>query len=357
MKTIKTDVLIIGGGLTGLTLAYLLKSINIKVKVLEANSTIGGRINTKHNTNQAPIELGATWLIDQQFNALALLKELGISVFKQHYGNTAIYHPNKTQAVQLVELPENNLVSYRVTNGTYSIIKSLSERLSENTITCNQKILTIKLLADDLEASSNDTTYYCKHIVSTLPPLLFSKKIAIEPALPQDFQELLLKTHTWMHNSIRIGFTYKTPFWKSKDTSGTIYSSVGVIQEFYDHSNANSNLYALSGFMSSAFSKNKKEERKKLALKQLQSYYGDQALTFESYEECVWANEKYTTSTSDRFIIPQSNNGHPLFQNTYLDNKLFIAGAETSPVFPGKMEGAITSAQFVFEKLKAIYHN
>jgi monoamine oxidase len=53
--------------------------------------------------------------------------------------------------------------------------------------------------------------------------------------------------------------------------------------------------------------------------------------------------------------MPQSNNGHPLFQNTYLDNRLFIAGAETSAVFSGKMEGAITSAQFVFNKLKAIY--
>jgi len=328
MQVIKTDILIIGAGLTGLTLAYYLKDLNIAYKIIEANTTAGGRINTKYNNNQAPIELGATWLIDQQVNALELLKALDVSVFKQHYGNTAIYHPNKMQAAQLVQLPANN---------------------------SSRSIKSIQLLDDSLEAKTDDTTYHCKHIVSTLPPLLFSKNIKTTPALPQDMQTLLSKTHTWMHNSIRIGFTYKTPFWKAERTSGTIYSSVGPIQEFYDHSNTDNNLHALSGFINTSFSENTKEERQSLALQQLQSYYGDQALDFESYEECVWANEKYTTVASDSFLMPQANNGHPLFQQTFLDDRLFIAGAETSAVFPGKMEGAITSAQSVFKKLKTIY--
>ena len=355
MKTINTDVLIIGAGLTGLTLAYYLNKLNIEVKIIEANSTVGGRIDTKYKTNLAPIELGATWLVDQQTNALTLLKEVGISVFEQHYGNTAIYQPNPNQAAQLVQLPKNDSVSYRVKNGTYSIIKTLAERLNKNTIACNQTAHAIKLFANCLEAKTNNTIYHCKHIVSTLPPLLFSKKIIIEPALPIDVQELLSKTHTWMHNSIRIGFTYKIPFWKAKQSSGTIYSSVGIIQEFYDHSDAENNLHALSGFINTTFSRNTKEERKALALNQLQSYYGNQALAFESYEECVWENKKHITVASDRFLMPQTNNGHPMFQNTFLDNRLFIAGTETSPVFPGKMEGAVNSAQFVFHKLKAIY--
>lgn len=46
MDTIKTDLLIIGAGLTGLTLAYYLKNLNISFKIVEARSTIGGRINT-----------------------------------------------------------------------------------------------------------------------------------------------------------------------------------------------------------------------------------------------------------------------------------------------------------------------
>lgn len=114
MDTIKTDLLIIGAGLTGLTLAYYLKNLNISFKIVEARSTIGGRINTKYNTNQAPIELGATWLIDQQTAALTLLKALDLPIFKQYYGSTAIHQPNKTQAAQLVKLPENSASSYRI---------------------------------------------------------------------------------------------------------------------------------------------------------------------------------------------------------------------------------------------------
>lgn len=356
MKITKTDVLIIGAGLTGLTLAYLLRKLNIKVIILEANDTIGGRIKTKYKKNLAPIELGATWIIDQQVNALNLLNELKIPVFEQYYSNTAIYHPNKMQAAHLVQLPPSNSVSYRVTNGTFSIIKSLEEKLQKNTILSNQSVQSIKLLSDGLEAKTDDSTYHCQQIVSTLPPLLFSKRIEVKPTLSVDILEIMNKTHTWMNNSIRIGFTYKDPFWKAKKTSGTIYSSVGIIKEFYDHSNADNNLYALSGFVNEVFSKHTKDERKHLALKQLQSYYGNEALAFESYEECIWIDRKYTSTPSDRFLMPQANNGHHLFSNTYLDNRLFISGAETSSIFSGKMEGAITSANFVFQKLKTIYN-
>lgn len=355
MKTIKTDVLIIGGGLTGLTLAYYLKNSNIAVKIIEASNSIGGRIKTKYNTNQAPIELGATWLIDQQVSALALLKALNVPVFEQQYGTTAIYHPNASQAPQLVQLPSNNSVSYRVKGGTCAIIAALAERLLENTIQLNQSIQTIKLVADGLEASATNVKYHCNHVVSTIPPLLFSKRIETEPALPTDIQKLLLNTHTWMHDAIRIGFTYKTAFWQTKDSSGTIYSSVGPINEFYDHSNADGNLHALSGFMNASFFNHTKAERKTIALKQLQHYYGAVALDFESYEECVWKAEKYTTIESDKALLPQTNNGHPLYQKTQLSNRLFIAGAETCSVFPGKMEGAITSAGRVYEQLKALY--
>lgn len=356
MNTFKTDILIIGAGLTGLTLAYYLKDLNISFKITEARPTIGGRIKTKYNTNQAPIELGATWLIEQQVAAIKLLKELNIPVFKQYYGKTAIYQPNQMQAAQLVKLPENNAVSYRVENGTYSVIKALAEKLPENSIDCNQSVQSIKTHNGGLEIEATTYKYHCKHVIATLPPSLFSKTITTEPSLSKDIKQLMLNTHTWMQDSIRVGITYKNAFWQNKNTSGTIYSSAGPIQEFYDHSNANNSLFALSGFINSKSSDYTRDQRKALIIKQLQTFYGDQALEYDSYEECVWKDEKQTLVGNETFLMPQTNNGHPLYQNTYLNNRLFIAGAETSPVFSGKMEGAITSAQFVFKKLKTIYN-
>ena len=356
MNTFKTDILIIGAGLTGLTLAYYLKDLNISFKITEARPTIGGRIKTKYNTNQAPIELGATWLIEQQVAAIKLLKELNIPVFKQYYGKTAIYQPNQMQAAQLVKLPENNALSYRVEDGTYSVIKALAKKLPENSIDCNQSVQSIKTHNGGLEIEATTYKHHCKHVIATLPPSLFSKTITTEPSLSKDIKQLMLNTHTWMQDSIRVGITYKNAFWQNKNTSGTIYSSAGPIQEFYDHSNANNSLFALSGFINSKSSDYTRDQRKALIIKQLQTFYGDQALEYDSYEECVWKDEKQTLVGNETFLMPQTNNGHPLYQNTYLNNRLFIAGAETSPVFSGKMEGAITSAQFVFKKLKTIYY-
>lgn len=352
MKQLTTDVLIIGAGLTGLTLAYLLQKSNINVLVVEARKRLGGRILTKYNTNEAPIELGATWLIDEQAEALELLKTLNISVFEQYYGDTAIYHPNGVTSPQMVQLPKSNSKSYRVAGGTSTIISALANLIDSNVIKTNQIIKEIKLESKGINATSDNYRYNSKYIISTLPPLLLSTSIKITPNLLDDISVLLANTHTWMHDSIRIGLTYKVPFWKSDKTSGTIYSSQGPIQEFYDHSNVNVNLFALSGFITSSYFEMPRENRKTEVLKQLHSYYGKIVLDYLSYEECLWKNEDHTSITSEHYLMPQTNNGHHFYNNTYLNDRLFIAGTETSNVFPGKMEGAIRSANEVFVRLK-----
>lgn len=356
MKIIKTEVLIIGGGLTGLTLAYLLQKVNIPFIVAEADKRIGGRINTKYNNNQAPIELGATWIIEQQTNILTLLKELNISVFEQYYNTTAIYEPNSSQPHQIVNLPSKNDSSYRIKGGSQNLIKELSKKIDTENYLLNTVIKNIEFINNELVSKSDNYTFHSKYTISTLPPALFFKSIITNPLLPLALKDIALKTHTWMGDSIRVGFTYKIAFWKNLKISSTIYSNKGPIQEFYDHSNAENTLQALSGFMNDSFNTYSKEERKNLALKQLESYYGPEALNYESYEECVWKDQQFTSTNNNSFIMQQQNNGHPIYQDSYLNDRLFIAGTETSNYFSGKMEGAINSAQTIFNKLERMYN-
>nr|WP_321244567.1 FAD-dependent oxidoreductase [uncultured Psychroserpens sp.] len=354
MQKKTTDVLIIGAGLTGLTLAYYLKQLDVSVTLVEARDRIGGRIYTKQNTSQAPIELGATWLVNEHSELLKLLKALGLDVFDQHYGTTAIYEPSKSNPPQLVNLPQSNQSSYRIKNGTQTIITSLSEALESNQITTNCNITNINKQDDFILATSENHEFKCKHIVSTLPPYLFEKTIKVKPQLDSKTKEVMQNTHTWMHDSIKVGFTFKTPFWKGERTSGTIYSNVSALHEFYDHSDADNNLHALAGFMNKDFYNHTREERQEFALKQLEQYYGNQARTFLSYQELVWQDERFTTSTYDHFLMPQQNNGHSIFQTSFLNNTLFIAGTETSTYASGKMEGAVRSAQQVFKQLESL---
>jgi monoamine oxidase len=160
-----------------------------------------------------------------------------------------------------------------------------------------------------------------------------------------------------MGESIKIGLTYETPFWKNSKLSGTIFSNAGPIPEMYDHSNYENNKYALKGFLNGNYYRISKEERLKLILNQLEKYYGEQVHNYISYEELVWKNEKFTSTEYNDLVLPHQNNGEEIFQQGFLNDQLFIAGTETSPNFSGYMEGAVRSAMSVFSRINTIQLN
>jgi hypothetical protein len=71
--------------------------------------------------------------------------------------------------------------------------------------------------------------------------------------------------------------------------------------------------------------------------------FGNEAQDFESYNDKIW-NDKYIQPNNDVFLPPHFNNGHSLFRESYMNNKLFFTGTEVSPQFSGYMEGAIIAS-------------
>ena len=78
------DVIIIGAGLSGLSTAYQLKKAGINFKILEAQSRLGGRIESIYGKQDTPMEMGATWFGEEHLNLIKLLSELNIGYFEQH---------------------------------------------------------------------------------------------------------------------------------------------------------------------------------------------------------------------------------------------------------------------------------
>ena len=352
MKLIKSDIVIIGAGLTGLTIAYLLRKQNISVKIVEARERIGGRIHTKYSETLAPQEMGATWFGSKHTALVALLNELNLGVFKQELGGKAIYEAISTSPPQLVALPPNNEPSYRIQGGTTTLIQALRNQLDDNQLFFNQTIETIENQVDGVSIQSKTHHFKASKVISTLPLNLFLNTISVTPPLPDSIVTVGKQTHTWMGESIKISLTYKTPFWRT-NSSGTIVSNVGPIPEMYDHSNFENNRFCLKGFLNGTYFSIKKAERLELIMKQLEKYYGSQARDFLTYEETVWRNEKFTFSDYESHILPHQNNGHPIFRQAFLDGKLWIAGSETADKFPGYMDGAVRSAKFVVAYLQA----
>ena len=74
-----TDVLVIGGGIAGLTVARQLTCAGLNVILLEARDRLGGRIFT-HSTADFPIELGAEFVHGRPEEIFGLAAEAGVPI-------------------------------------------------------------------------------------------------------------------------------------------------------------------------------------------------------------------------------------------------------------------------------------
>jgi len=72
-------VVVIGGGLAGLTSALRLEAAGFEVDVLEASDRVGGRVHT-HVEDGVVVELGATRALTSHPDLLALAEDVGVAM-------------------------------------------------------------------------------------------------------------------------------------------------------------------------------------------------------------------------------------------------------------------------------------
>uniref|UniRef100_A0A8C9DUA5 Amine oxidase n=1 Tax=Prolemur simus TaxID=1328070 RepID=A0A8C9DUA5_PROSS len=76
------DVVVIGGGISGLSAAKLLSEHDVDVLVLEARDRVGGRTHTVRNEHVNYVDVGGAYVGPTQNRILRLSKELGIETYK-----------------------------------------------------------------------------------------------------------------------------------------------------------------------------------------------------------------------------------------------------------------------------------
>ncbi|XP_028902432.1 amine oxidase [flavin-containing] A isoform X1 [Ornithorhynchus anatinus] len=88
----KFDVVVVGGGISGLSAAKLLTESGISVVVLEARDRVGGRTYTVRNKEVKYVDVGGAYIGPTQNRILRLSKELGIETYKVNVTERLIQH-------------------------------------------------------------------------------------------------------------------------------------------------------------------------------------------------------------------------------------------------------------------------
>ena len=189
------DVIIIGAGLSGLSTAYNLKKENISFKILEAQNRLGGRIETIYGNQNTPMEMGATWFGIEHKNLIQFLSEINVDYFEQHNEGIALFDTMSFEPPQQYFVPANSHSAYRIKGGTYSIIEALHQHIGKENIVLNAEVIEVFDEGDTIKIKDIlKNTFFCKHLIISIPPKLLTNTIAFSPILPKAIRQVMQKT-------------------------------------------------------------------------------------------------------------------------------------------------------------------
>jgi len=345
MKESFSKYIIVGAGLSGLTTAYQLeKAGETDFVILESRDRVGGRIHTNDG-----IDLGATWFQTHHQNVLRLLDELGVSKFHQYSRGRSVLVYSTMAPEHYFESDPNAPSAYRIAGSSTEMIQKLAEPILDR-IHLNTIVSGISEIGNTLSVQTNKGVFISEKVIVTIPPKI-ATRIDFQPEISEVVMRAMDSTHTWMSNAIKVGLTFRTPFWRDKNLSGTVIGQVGAVTELYDHSNAEDNTYSLMGFVNEGLRDYSPEERKQRILEYLIKYLGEEIKDHLTYEEKDWSQDKNTSHETIKSVYMSPSYGNPLFGETYMNDRLVFSGAETSPLYGGYMDGAIYSGILAAEKV------
>jgi monoamine oxidase len=239
----------------------------------------------------------------------------------------------------------------RLVGGAGSLIHALAKRLPPESLLAATCVKQMKLgpASVTLEASKADgseETITADQVIAAIPPRLLAG-IAISPAVDAHTARLWRETPTWMAPHAKFFAVYDRPFWREAGLSGTAQSLVGVLAEIHDATTA-SGKAALLGFVGAGVEARAalgEAALTKACVEQLAHLYGPEAMQPRATILKDWAADPFTASPEDKSGGAHPQPSAPPWITGAWQNRLSLAGSETSAAEPGYMAGAISAAE------------
>jgi monoamine oxidase len=350
------DVVVVGGGLAGLTAAEALHGAGLSVTVVEARPRVGGRLLTvapEATGGNGWIDLGATWHWSDQPAIRSLADDLGVATFDQYASGRGVLEESVDEPPTAVEVPRPSPVERRFVGGAEPLCHELAARLAPGSVMLATSVTEVRARDAGMrvavagptgEGSELDTRF----VVVALPPRLALERITFDPPLDDDLMGVMRRTTTWMATAVKCVALYRSSFWRSDGLSGFAYSRTGPLREVHDACTHDGSLAALWGFVAGddAFRGIGADERRELVVAQLGRLFGPAAADPVQYLERDWSADANTIDDEwwwvDGEPLPY---GDAVLTRPLLDARLVWAGAETAAVGGGHMEGAVRSGR------------
>ncbi|GAB5584542.1 amine oxidase [flavin-containing] A isoform X1 [Prionailurus iriomotensis] len=124
------DVVVIGGGISGLSAAKLLAEHEVNVLVLEARDRVGGRTYTVRNEHVNYVDVGGAYVGPTQNRILRLSKELGLETYKVNVCERLVqYVKGKTYPFRGAFPPVWNPVAYLDYNNLWRTMDNMGKEI------------------------------------------------------------------------------------------------------------------------------------------------------------------------------------------------------------------------------------
>ena len=368
MSTLAVDVVIIGGGISGLQVARGVLSAGLSCLILEARARVGGRL-----LSRAGVDLGATWSWHGETRVAKLAAELGVARFAQHESGDAILDRGASaEPVRIRGGAGSRVEGLRFAGGAQALANGLASRLPEGTVRLGARATAVRgwggvgaepgAVATIVEFDMGGIRSIVQAdlaVVLALPPALAVAAIVFEPALPAQTAAIASTTPTWMASTAKTVVTYSSPFWRKARLSGTAFADGGgPLSEIYDHcGDGDAGAAALFGFSHGG------APTADDVIVQLVRVFGEEAAKPLAVETMDWRTDPLTAGghMASHGGNPRRNFGSKAFTSGG-DGRggrgatLLWSSTETSTEAAGHIEGALLAAsrsvEFIVRRAK-----
>ncbi|MEM9433907.1 MAG: FAD-dependent oxidoreductase [Pseudomonadota bacterium] len=348
------DILIIGGGLSGLSLASRLAREGADFQLVEARDRLGGRILSAQ-AGATMFDLGPAWFWPGQPRINQMVDQLGLERFDQ-FDTGLLSVEDEHGHVRRGQSFAGMQRSFRLEGGMAALVDAIARSVPRDTIHLSTPVTRLENKPDRIAVTcGSNPQILARRVVIAAPPRL-AAQLPFTPQLPNPALQSLHEIPTWMAGQAKAVAVYDTPFWQEAGLSGDAMSARGPLVEIHDASPRSVGPYALFGFVGL-----RPEARQDLAVlqtairTQLGRLFGPEAATPKQLIVKDWAFDEFTSTAAD--LAPLHHHpryGRPESLNNMWGNRLLFAGTEMASQFSGYLEGALEAAEAVYHQLTMV---